>query len=98
MGWNEGVLKWPGSVALSIRAFYHGLCLKGKPWSMVTPPPFKDVSNISLNKQESGKPVNKGWKSVVVLGQFRRFCLVVFVRLQAVCLPARMGHLDLGAA
>ena len=46
--------------------------------------------------RESGKPVTDGWRSLV-LGQYRRYFSVLFVRVQAACLTARMGHLGQGA-
>ena len=46
--------------------------------------------------RESGKPVTEGWRSVV-LGQYRRHFSVVFVKVQAACLTARLGHLGPGA-
>ena len=33
----------------------------------------------------------------MVLGQYRRYFSVLFVRVQAACLTARMGHLGQGA-
>ena len=46
--------------------------------------------------RESGKPVTDGWRSVV-LAQYRRFFSCLFVRVQAACLSARLGHLGEGA-
>ena len=57
-------------------------------------------TTISDNKPVSGEGdgevVTEGWKSTV-LGQYRRHFSVLFVRVQAACLTARMGHLGSGA-
>ena len=49
-------------------------------------------SRVLFLSRESGRPVTDGWRSVV-LGQYRRHFSVLFVRVQATCLTARMGHL-----
>ena len=46
--------------------------------------------------RESGKPVTDGWRSVV-LGQYRRYFSTLFVKVQAACLTARLGHLGTAA-
>ena len=53
-------------------------------------------SRVLFLARESGKPITDGLRSIV-LGQYRRYFSVVFVRVQAACLTARMGHLGLGA-
>ena len=53
-------------------------------------------SGVLFLSRESGKPVTDGWRSVI-LGQYRRFFSVLFVRVQAACLTARLGHLGDGA-
>ena len=53
-------------------------------------------SRVLFLSRESGKPVTDGWRSVI-LGQYRRFFSVLFVRVQAACLTARLGHLGDGA-
>ena len=53
-------------------------------------------SRVLFLSRESGKPVTDGWRSVV-LGQYRRFFSVLFVKVQAACLSARIGHLGLQA-
>ena len=52
-------------------------------------------SRVLFLSRESGKPVTDGWRSVI-LGQHRRFFPVLFVKIQAACLAARMGHLGEG--
>ena len=52
-------------------------------------------SRVLFLSRESGKPVTDGWRSVI-LGQIRRFFSVLFVKIQASCLEARMGHLGEG--
>ena len=47
-----------------------------------------------LLSRETGKPVTGGWKSAV-LSQYRCFISVLFVRVQAACLSARIEHLGL---
>ena len=49
-------------------------------------------SRVLYLSRESGKPVTDGWSSVV-LGQYCRYFSVLFVKVQAACLTARMGHL-----
>ena len=39
--------------------------------------------------------MTEGWRSVV-LGQYRRHFSVLFVKVQAACLTARLGHLGAG--
>ena len=46
--------------------------------------------------RETGKPVTDGWQSVI-LGQYRRYFSVLFVKVQAACLTARIGHLGMQA-
>ena len=53
-------------------------------------------SRVLYLSSETGKPVTDGWRSVV-LGQYRRFFSVLFVKVQAACLSARVGHLGLQA-
>ena len=53
-------------------------------------------SRVLYLSRESGKPVTDGWRSVI-LGQYRRYFSVLFVRAQAACLTSRMGHLGEGA-
>ena len=53
-------------------------------------------SRVLFLARELGKPVTEGWGSVV-LSQFRRFFSVLFVKLQAAGLTARLGHLGLEA-
>jgi hypothetical protein len=53
-------------------------------------------SRVIFLARESGKPVSEGMRSAV-LGQYRRYFSVVFKRVQAACLTARMGHLGVGA-
>ena len=53
-------------------------------------------SRVLYLSRESGKPVTDGWRSVV-LGQHRRYFSVLFVKVQAACLTARLGHLGEGA-
>ena len=53
-------------------------------------------SRVLYLSRETGKPVTDGWRSVV-LGQYRRFFFVHFVKVQAACLSARIGHLGLQA-
>ena len=53
-------------------------------------------SRVLYLSRESGKPVTDGWRSIV-LGQYRRYFSVLFVRVQAACLTSRMGHLGEGA-
>ena len=53
-------------------------------------------SRVLYLSRETGKPVTDGWRSVV-LGQYRRFFSVLFVKVQAACLSARIGHLGLQA-
>ena len=49
-------------------------------------------SRVLFLSRELGKPVTEGWSSVV-LAQYRRYFSVLFVKVQAACLTARMGHL-----
>ena len=53
-------------------------------------------SRVLYLSRESGKPVTDGWRRVI-LGQYRRYFSVLFVRAQAACLTSRMGHLGEGA-
>ena len=53
-------------------------------------------SRVLFLSRESGKPVTDGWRSVV-LAQYRRYFSCLFVRVQAACLCARLGHLGEGA-
>ena len=53
-------------------------------------------SRVLFLSRECGKPVTDGWRSVI-LGQYRRYFSVLFVRVQAACLTARLGHLGEGA-
>ena len=53
-------------------------------------------SRVLYLSRESGKPVTDGWRSVV-LAQYRRYFSVLFVKVQAACLTARLGHLGEGA-
>ena len=53
-------------------------------------------SRVLYLSRESGKPVTDGWRSVV-LAQYRRNSSCLFVRVQAACLSARLGHLGEGA-
>ena len=46
--------------------------------------------------RESGRLVTDGWRSVV-LGQYRRYFSTLFVKAQAACLTARLGHLGIAA-
>ena len=48
-------------------------------------------SRVLYLSRESGKPVTDGWRSVI-LGQYRRYFSVLFVRAQAACLTSRIGH------
>ena len=52
-------------------------------------------SRVLYLSRESGKPMTEGWRSVV-LGQYRRHFSVLFVKVQAACLTARLGHLGAG--
>ena len=49
-------------------------------------------SRVLFLARKSGKPVTDGWRSVI-LGQFRRYLSSWFVKVQAACLTARLGHL-----
>ena len=49
-------------------------------------------SRVLFLARESGKPVTDGWRSVI-LGQYRRYFSSLFVKVQAACLTARLGHL-----
>ena len=53
-------------------------------------------SRVLFLSRESGKPITDGWRSTV-LGQYRRHFSVLFVKVQAACLSARMGHLGVEA-
>ena len=53
-------------------------------------------SRVLYLARETGKLVTEWWISTV-LGQYRRYFSVLFVRVQAACLTARMGHLGSGA-
>ena len=53
-------------------------------------------SRVLYLARECGKPVTDGWRSVV-LGQYRRYFSTLFVKVQAACLTARLGHLGIGA-
>ena len=53
-------------------------------------------SRVLFLAREMGKPITEGWSSVV-LSQYRRYFSVLFVKVQAACLTARLGHLGLGA-
>ena len=53
-------------------------------------------SRVLFLAREMGKPVTEGWTSVV-LSQHRRYFSVLFVKVQAACLTARLGHLGAGA-
>ena len=53
-------------------------------------------SRVLYLARESGKPATDGWRSVV-LGQYRRYFSVLFVRVQMACLTARLGHLGMAA-
>ena len=53
-------------------------------------------SRVLYLSRETGRPVTDGWRSVVV-GQYRRHFSVLFVKVQAACLSARIGHLGLQA-
>ena len=53
-------------------------------------------SRVLFLAREMGKPIAEGWSSVV-LSQYRRYFSVLFVKVQAACLTARLGHLGLGA-
>ena len=53
-------------------------------------------SRVLYLSRESGKPITDGWRSIV-LGQYRRYFSVLFVKVQAACLTARLGHLGEGA-
>ena len=53
-------------------------------------------SRVLFLSRESGKPATDGWRSVV-LAQYRRYFSCLFVRVQAACLCARLGHLGEGA-
>ena len=53
-------------------------------------------SRVLFLSRESGKPITDGWRSIV-LGQYRRYFSALFVRAQAACLTARVGHLGEGA-
>ena len=49
-------------------------------------------SRVLFLSRETGRPVTDGWTGQV-LGAHRRFFSALFVRCQAQCLVARMGHL-----
>ena len=49
-------------------------------------------SRVLYLARESGKPPTDGLRSVI-LGQYRRYFSTLFVRAQADCLTARIGHL-----
>ena len=53
-------------------------------------------SRVLFLAREMGKSITEGWSSVV-LSQHRRYFSVLFVKVQAACLTARLGHLGLGA-
>ena len=53
-------------------------------------------SRVLFLSRETGKPATDGWRSTV-LGQYRRHFSVLFVKVQAACLTARLGHLGDGA-
>ena len=53
-------------------------------------------SRILYLAQETGRLRMDGWRSVV-LGQYHRHFLVLFVRVQAACLTARLSHFGLEA-
>ena len=53
-------------------------------------------SRVLFLSLESGRSVTDGWRNVV-LGQYRRYFSCLFVRVQAACLCARLGHLGEGA-
>ena len=53
-------------------------------------------SRVLYLARESGRLVTDGWRSVV-LGQYRRHFSTLFVKAQAACLTARLGHLGIGA-
>ena len=57
---------------------------------------FYESCDQDLATPSQKNPVSDGWRSVV-LGQYRRFFSVLFVRVQAACLTSRMGHLGEGA-
>ena len=52
-------------------------------------------SRVLYLSRESGKPVTDGWS--VILAQYWRYFLVLFVKVQAACLTSRLGHLGEGA-
>ena len=53
-------------------------------------------SRVLFLSRESGKPITDGWRSIVP-GQYHRYFSAPFVRAQAACLTARVGHLGEGA-
>ena len=53
-------------------------------------------SRVLFLARELGKPIPEGWSSVVI-SQYRRFFSVLFGKVQAACLTARLGHLGMGA-
>ena len=53
-------------------------------------------SRVLFLSREMGRPITDTWTGQV-LGQQRRFFSCTFVRCQAACLLARMGHLGVGA-
>ena len=53
-------------------------------------------SRVLFLARESGRLVTDGWRSVV-LGQYRRYFSTLFVKAQAACLTARLGHLGIAA-
>ena len=48
-------------------------------------------SRVLFLARELGKPITEGWSSVVI-SQYRRFFSVLFVKVQAACLTARLGQ------
>ena len=53
-------------------------------------------SRVLFLARESGRMVTDGWRSVI-LGQYRRYFSTLFVKAQAACLTARLGHLGIAA-
>ena len=53
-------------------------------------------SRVLYLARESGRLVTDGWRSVI-LGQYRRYFSTLFVKAQAACLTARLGHLGIAA-
>ena len=49
-------------------------------------------SRVLFLAREMGKPITEGWSSAV-LSLYRRYFSVLFVKVQAACLTARLVHL-----